>query len=294
MKLPRVGRVKVHEPMGALTGRLVDGSARLLGATVSRTAGRWFVAFTVEADRDVPGKPSTRQRRGGPVGVDLGVRHLAVLSTGETVENPRPLARSLRELRRASRAYARSTPGSAGRRRHAATLGRLHARVAYQRRDGLHKLTARLAKTHDTIVVEDLHVAGMVRNRRLARAVSDTGMAEVRRQLAYKTLWYGSTLVVADRWYPSSKTCSDCGWRNPGLTLSDRIFACQSCGLVGGRDLNAAVNLSNLVAASRSETVNARGADRRTPSAGRAAGKREPGTARAGRTGSASPQGEAA
>ncbi|WP_462189133.1 RNA-guided endonuclease InsQ/TnpB family protein, partial [Frankia sp. CcWB2] len=154
VKLPRIGRVKVHEPMGALTGRLADGSARLLGATVSRTAGRWFVAFTVEADRDVPGKPSTRQRRGGPVGVDLGVRHLAVLSTGETVENPTPLARSLRKLRRASRAYARSTPGSAGRRRRAATLGRLHTRVAYQRRDGLHKLTTRLAKTHDTIVVE--------------------------------------------------------------------------------------------------------------------------------------------
>ncbi|WP_101834028.1 IS607 family element RNA-guided endonuclease TnpB, partial [Frankia canadensis] len=228
VKLPRIGRVKVHEPMGALTGRLADGRARMLGATVSRTAGRWYVSFTVEADRDVSEAPSARQRAAGPVGVDAGVKHLVVLSTGEQVDNPKPLARCLRKLRRASRAYARSKPGSAGRRQRAARLARIHARVANQRRDGLHKLTTRLAKNHNVIVVEDLHVAGMVRNRRLARAVSDAGMAEIRRQLAYKTRWYGSRLHVADRWYPSSKTCSGCGWRNPSLTLSDRTFTCQS------------------------------------------------------------------
>ncbi|WP_239342488.1 transposase, partial [Frankia sp. CiP3] len=124
---------------------------------------------------------------------------------------------SLRRLRKASRAYARSKPGSAGRRQRAARLARIHARVAHQRRDGLHTLTTRLAKRHDVVVVEDLHVAGMVRNRRLARAVADTAMAEIRRQLSYKTIWYGSRLEVADRWYPSSKTCSGCGWRNPSL-----------------------------------------------------------------------------
>ncbi len=202
--LPRIGRVKAHEPMGALTGRLADGRARLLGATVSRTAGRWYVSFTVEADREIPAQPG----RGGAVGVDLGVRHLAVLSTGEQIPNPKHARRSERRLRMASRAYARSKPGSAGRRTRVTALGRIHARVAHQRRDGLHTLTTRLAKDHDVIVVEDLHVAGMVRNRRLARAISDVAMAEVRRQLDYKTRWYGSTLVVADRWYPSSKTCS--------------------------------------------------------------------------------------
>jgi putative transposase len=280
--------------MGALTGRLADGRARLLGATVSRTAGRWYVSFTVEVDREASSQPSTRQRRGGPVGVDLGVKHLAVLSTGETVANPKHLAASLRRLRAASRAYARSKPGSAGRRQRAARLALIHARVAHQRRDGLHKLTTRLAKSHEVAVVEDLHVAGMVRNRRLARAVADTGMAEIRRQLTYKTTWYGSRLVVADRWYPSSKTCSGCGWRNPSLTLSDRTFTCQSCGLVADRDHNAAVNLSHLVAASTSETENARGADRKTPLAGQVAAKREPGTATAGQPGGASPRGEAA
>ncbi|ABD11341.1 hypothetical protein ThrDRAFT_04751 [Frankia casuarinae] len=217
---------------------------------MSRTACRWFVSFTVEVEREVPTGPSRRQRAAVTVGVDLGVRHLAVLSTGETVANPKPLARSLRKLRR----------------------------------DGPHKLTTRLATSHETIVVEDLPVAGMVRNRRLARAVSDTGMAEVRRQLAYKTLWYGSTLVVADRWYPSSKTCSGCGGRNPNLTLPDRIFTCPSCGLVADRDANAAVNLRHLVAASTSETINARGADRKTHPGGRVAVKREPGTAMAGKS----------
>ncbi|SNQ49986.1 transposase [Frankia canadensis] len=290
VKLPRIGRVKVHEPMGALTGRLADGRARLLGATVSRTAGRWYVSFTVDADREIPAQPG----RGGVVGVDLGVRHLAVLSTGERIANPKHARRSERRLRRASRAYARAKPGSAGRRKRAAALGRIHARVANQRRDGLHTLTTRLAKNHDVIVVEDLHVAGMVRNRRLARAVSDVAMAEVRRQLDYKTRWYGSTLVVADRWYPSSKTCSGCGWRNPSLPLSDRTFTCQSCGLVADRDRNAAVNLANLVAASTSETENARGVDQRTPLAGQVAVKQEPGTATAGQTRGAPPLGEAA
>ncbi|EIV93138.1 IS607 family element RNA-guided endonuclease TnpB [Frankia sp. QA3] len=189
VKLPRVGRVKVCEPMGALTGRLADGRARPLGATVSRTAERWFVAFTVEVDRQVPTGPLPRQRGAGPVGVDLGVKHLAVLVTGEMIPNPQQLAASLRRLRTASRAHARSKPASVGRRRPAARLARLHAQVASQRRDGLHKLTTRLATTHDAIVVEDPHLAGMVRNRRLARAVSDTAMAEVRRQLGYKTGW---------------------------------------------------------------------------------------------------------
>jgi putative transposase len=287
VKLPRIGRVRVHEPMGALTSRLAAGRARLLGATVSRTAGRWFVSFTVEVEREVPAGLSRRQRRAGTVGVDLGVKNLAVLSTGETVANPKHLARSLRRLHTASRAYARSRPGSAGRRKRAARLATMHARIAHQRRNGIHQLTTRLATTHDTIVVEDLHVAGMVRNRSLARAISDTGMAEVRRQLAYKTPWYGSRLVVADRWYPSSKTCSGCGWRNPRLTLSDRTFTCPDCGLVIDRDHNAAINLRHLVAASTSETVNARGADQKTAPARRVALKREAGTATAGQTGSA-------
>jgi putative transposase len=309
VKLPRVGRVKVHEAMGALTSRLADGTAKLLGATVSRTAGRWFVSFTAEVEREVP------EAAGGVVGVDLGVSSLAVLSTGEKIPNPRHYRRSSRKLRTASRAYARTRPGSNRRRERAARLARIHARVADQRRDGLHKLTTRLAKGYGTIVVEDLHVAGMVRSAKgtadkpganvrakagLNRGILDAAPGELRRQLGYKTVWYGSRLDVADRWYPSSKTCSACGWRNPSLPLRKRVFTCRECGLVMDRDENAAVNLEQLVTGAGvagypgPQGPNARGADRKTPPGVQVAVKREPCTATASQTGTASSRGEAA
>jgi putative transposase len=316
VKLPRIGRVKVHEPMGALTGRLADGRARLLAATVARTAGRWFASFTVEVERDIPAEPTARQARGGVIGVDLGVKHLAVLSTGEKIPNPKHAAKAEKKLRRTSRAYARSQPGSKGRAKLAADLAKQHAHTANQRRDGLHKLTTRLARTHHTVVIEDLHVAGMVRNHRLAKAVSDVGMGELRRQLEYKcgrTVrdpktktdvylpgWHGAHLHVADRWYPSSRTCSGCGWRNPSLTLSDRTFTCTSCGLVIDRDENAAINLARLVDREYiGDVKTARRADRKTkaparPARRRVAVKREPSTAKAGQTRGVSPKGEAA
>jgi putative transposase len=144
----------------------------------------------------------------------------------------------------------------------------------------MHKLTTSLATEHGiVVVVEQLNIAGMVRNRRLARVLSDTGMAELRRQLTYKTTWYGSRLVVADRFYPSSKTCSACGWVKAKLTLAERTFTCEDCGLCTDRDMNAARNLAKLaqhVAQSGWETQNARGADRKTQLAGQMAMKREP------------------
>jgi putative transposase len=229
--------------------------------------GRWFVAFTCQIDRREPVSVA-----GGVVGVDLGVKELAVLSTGETVAGPTHHRTALRKLRRLNKILSRRvgprTPNGGRRepsarwRKAKAALGKAYARVANQRRDGLHKLTSRLASGFGTIVVEDLNVAGMVKNRRLARAVSDVGMAEVRRQLAYKTEWNGGTLVVADRWYPSSKRCSGCGAVKAKLALSERTYACTGCGLVLDRDVNAAFNLAALtadVAQSCGETVNARG-----------------------------------
>jgi putative transposase len=147
------------------------------------------------------------------------------------------------------------------------------------RRDALHKLTTALATQHGTVVVEHLNLTGMIRNRHLARALADTGMAELRRQLGYKTTWYGSQLIVADRFYPSSKTCSACGWVKAKLTLAERTFDCEGCGLVLDRDLNAARNLANLaqhVAQSGWETQNARGASRKPQFPGQVAKKREP------------------
>jgi putative transposase len=201
--LPRIGRVRTHEPATALLEKIEAGAARILRATVSREGGRWFVSFTCEVERE----PKTPRLPDAAVGVDAGIRHLAVLSTGEKVPNPRPLRKALRKLARLNRELARRTPGSHNRERTRGKLARLHARVRCIRHDAMHKLTTRLARTYGTVVVESLNVAGMLRNRRLSRSVADAAMAELRRQLAYKTAWYGSRLVQADRFWPSSKAC---------------------------------------------------------------------------------------
>ena len=306
--LPRMGHIRTHESTRKLARRLDAGTARILSATISQAGGRWSVSFTVEVHRAVPDGPSAVQRRGGTVGVDVGVRHLAVLSTGEAIPNLRPLDHAQRRLRRLNRQLAgrrgpRAPDGtrrvpSRGWQQTRRRLARAHARVANARSDGLHKLTSQLATSYDTVVVEQLHVAGMVRNRRLARAVADAGFAELRQQLAYKTTWYGSVLVTVDRWYPSSKTCSGCGVVKAKLPLSVRVFACEVCGLVADRDHNAARNLAalvnHLVAGSGPETRNARGGDVRPGLAGQTPPKREPRTSTLGKTGTAEPQGPAA
>jgi putative transposase len=284
IQLPRIGILKTHESTRKLARRVEQGSARILAATISRTADRWFVSFTVEVQRHV----RSGNGKTDVVGVDVGVRHLAVLSTGTTIANPHALERSLRKLRRLNRQLARRAPASKRRAQTRRRLARVHARAANLRRDALHKLTTALATEHGTIVVEQLNVAGMMRNRRLARALADAGLAELRRQLTYKTCWHGSRLVVADRFYPSSRTCSACGWVKAKLTLAERTLTCEACGLRLDRDLNAARNLATLahhVARSGWETQNARGADQKTQPAGQVAMKREVGTERrSGRT----------
>jgi putative transposase len=220
--------------------------------------------------------------------VDVGIRNLAVLSTGERVASPQALQRSLRKVRRLNRELHRRAIGSRRRKQTRRRLARVHARAANLRRDALHKLTTTLTTQHGTIVVEQLNLAGMVRNRRLARALTDAGLAELRRQLTYKAGWYGSRLIMADRFYPSSKTCSACGWVKAKLTLAERTFTCEACGLQLDRDLNAARNLATLaqhVAQSGGETQNARGADTRPGLAGLTVSKREAGADLSGRTG---------
>jgi IS605 OrfB family transposase len=291
VQLPRIGVLKTHESTRKLARRLEQGTARILAATISRAADRWFVSFTVEVQRTIPATNGKQN----VVGVDVGVRHLAVLSTGQTIANPRALEGSLRKLRRLNRQLARCTAGSRRRNRTRRQLARVYARASNIRRDAMHKLTTGLATRHGTVVVEQLNVAGMVRNRRLARVLSDIGMAELRRQLGYKTGWYGSKLMVVDRFYPSSKTCSGCGWVKAKLTLAQRTFTCEICGLIMDRDLNAARNLVELVqsvAQSGWETQTARGADRKTQRAGQVAMKREAGTEPgSGETGTVQPQG---
>jgi putative transposase len=276
--LPRIGTVATHEPTRKLARRLAAGTARILSATVSRTAQRWHVSFTVEVDRDVPAR---HRRPGTAVGIDLGVRALLTgaddAGTVLAVPGPRPLAAGLRRLRRASRAHSRKQPGSAGRRRSADRLARLHARIGSIRADALHQATSMLAARYETVVAEDLNVAGMTRNRRLARAISDQGFGAARRMLAYKTTWNGGTLIVAGRWFSSSKKCSGCGHAKARLALSERTYRCDECGLVLDRDVNAARNLLDL-AASGAESQNARGETRRPGPAGRVSVNLEPGT----------------
>ena len=241
--LPRIGRVRVKEPA------VVDG--RILRATVSRDADRWFVSFTVEQEVPDPGPPT-----GLPVGVDLGVSRLATLSNGRVFENPKPLQSRLRKVRRLTKELHRRREGSGDRKRTAARLAKAYWRIGNIRRDALHKATTHLAKSHGEIVVEDLDVQGMVQNRHLARAISEVSMGEFRRQLEYKCRWYGSRLIVAHRFYPSTRRCSSCGHLKDEMPLSERIYGCESCGLVLDRDMNAALNL---VAVSSTETVNACG-----------------------------------
>jgi putative transposase len=293
--LPRLGTLRTHEPTVKLADKIGAGSARILSATVSRTAQRWFVSFTVEVERDEPGPLALAD---SAIGIDLGVKTLLTgmddLGHVIMVAGPRPLRSSLRRLRRASRAHSRKLNGSANRRKAAGRLARVHARVADIRTDALHKATTELSRRYKTVVIEDLNVTGMLSNRRLSRAVADQGFGTARRMLAYKTAREGGKLIIADRWYPSSKQCSRCGRRKPSLSLNERVFACEQCGHIEDRDVNAARNLFSL-AASGAESLNACGALVRPGlTAGQGTVKQEPGTADADKTGTAASQETAA
>jgi putative transposase len=207
--------------------------------TVSRDpAGRWFVVFHV----DVPA-PEPLPAAGRGVGVDLGLKVFAVLSTGEHISHPKHMELRERRLKRYQRRLARCQRGSANRAKAKAKVARCHARVADARRDFLHKTSTDLVRRFDVIAVEDLAVANMVRNRSLAKAISCSGWAEFRSMLDYKCGRYGRTLAVVDRWYPSSKTCSACGHLLASLSLGTRSWVCPGCGTLHDRDVNAAKNM---------------------------------------------------
>ena len=247
LKLPRIGRVhcmeNVHERVAG---------AHLVRVSVSRRAGCWYASLTVERE-----PTATQAPKGGAVGVDLGVKSLATLSDGTVVPNPRALNTKLSALRKAQRALSRKVKGSARREKAKGRVARLYARVADVRADAINKATTMIADTYGTVCIEDLHVAGMVKNHHLARSLSDAALGEFRRQLEYKTARTGAVLRVVDRRFPSSKTCSNCGVVKAKLSLSERVFNCDDCGASMDRDLNAAINIR--VAGSAPETLNAHG-----------------------------------
>lgn len=237
--IPNLGWVRMRETL-----RL---NGKIMSATISRVADRWFVSITVDTQEDLPLPKAENQ---GVAGVDLGVTALATLSTGESIAGPKAHKALLCRLKRLARSLSRKVKGSENRKKAKAKLSRLHARIGNIRKDGLHQLTTDLTRRFHTIGIEDLNVRGMVKNRHLSRAVSDMGFFEFRRQLDYKAAQRGGVVVVVDRWYPSSKTCSACGHKLETLPLAVREWTCPSCGVAHDRDVNAAVNLRNMAVSS--------------------------------------------
>jgi putative transposase len=246
VQLPRLGRIKIKE-RGYLP--LESERVRIISATVSTRAGRWSISLSVEEDIDVP------KNYGPIVGVDLGIKYMATVSDGTMIENPKALLRYERKLKRLQRSLSRKKIGSRNREKVRKQIQILYMRITNIRKDAIHKATSSLTKTKSVIGVEDLCVRGLVRGR-FSKSVSDVGFGEFRRQLEYKSKWYGSKVVVINRFYPSSKTCSSCREVKNSLSLSVRTFFCEECGLRLDRDLNASLNIMK-VAVEFTETLNA-------------------------------------
>ena len=238
IRIPNLGWVRMRESLRF--------AGKIMSATISRVADRWFVSITV----DTEDPPKHKAENQGIVGVDLGVSALATLSTGEIITGPKPHKALLDRLRRLSRSLSRKQKGSRNRQKAKAKLARLHARIANIRLDALHKLTTEITRRFHTIGIEDLNVRGMMANRHLARSIADMSFHEFRRQLEYKAERRGGLVVVADRWFPSSKTCSACGSAQEAMPLSVRQWICPDCGARHDRDLNAARNLATYAASS--------------------------------------------
>jgi putative transposase len=264
--LPTIGRVRVHDDTRRLrrllrpvahvdpnTGQQVlTPRGKVLFATVSRHGTRWYVSLNVQApdvhrQRHHPRRPEGTH--GTWVGLDRGLAAFLVAASADGAEvgrwqAPKPLQRSAAGLRRRAHAVSRAQPRSRNRARAIRRLSRRHARVADTRRSFLHEVSARLVQTHDRLCVEDLSVANLIRNRYLAREISDAGWAELARQLRYKSEWFRAELMICDRWFPSTKTCSRCQVVKRQMRLDERVFCCERCGLVMDRDRNAAANLA--------------------------------------------------
>jgi putative transposase len=244
IRIPGLGLVRMREQL-RFTGKI-------LGATVSRTADNWFVSIQVEMSDPEPIHFGKSQA----VGVDLGVINLATLSEGPPVPGPKPHKALLSRLRRLNRSLSRKTGAMKGEKKSrnfikaTKKLSKLHARISNIRADALHQLTTTLTRTYSVIGIEDLNVSGMVKNHHLARSIMDMSFFEFRRQLEYKAKITGSSVVVAERFYPSSKTCSECGYKIDELPLSIRLWTCPACGAQHDRDINAARNLKNLAVSS--------------------------------------------
>jgi putative transposase len=237
VKLPKLGFIRTKENTDKFEGRI-------LAATVNRDADRWFVNIDVVYNKDVE-----ENTTGGIVGVDLGIKDFAVTYDGEKTEKyqaPRPMKNNLRKVKKASRKFSKKKVGSKNFKKEKITVAKIYRKMRYQRKDFLGKLTSSLAKTKSVIIMEDLPTQNLMGNNKLARSIADMGWGMFKRMLLYKTEWYGSKLILIDRYEPSSKTCSICGFKNTELVLSDRVWICQNCGATHDRDENSAKNIRDI------------------------------------------------
>ncbi|MGW2765972.1 RNA-guided endonuclease InsQ/TnpB family protein [Streptomyces sp. NPDC001275] len=236
----RLALAKMTEPLDIVWSRPLPEGAQPSTVTVSQdAAGRWFVSLLVEGPgiKPLPGN-------GSAVGADAGLDHLLTLSTGEKITNPRHERRDRARLAKAQRELSRKAKGvGANRAKARHKVARIHARIADRRRDALHKLTTRLVRENQTIVIEDLAVRNLLKNGHLARAISDAAWSDFRSLLEYKAQWYGREVIAVDRWFPSSKLCSHCGTLQDRMPLHVRAWTCEGCGTTHDRDVNAANNL---------------------------------------------------
>jgi putative transposase len=249
LRLPKFGPVKLLGPTRKVRRMINAGRFHVYSATLKQRAGRWTISLTGVAAELHQAERSRTKRHAAPVGVDRGIISLCVAADAngvpfESFEGVTTLKQALGKLKAANQALVRTTPGSKGRQRARARLANTHREVVNTRRHLVHQASGALVDRCQILVIEDLNVAGMVRNRHLARSISDAAMGDLSRQLLYKARWHGVEVRVADRFFPSSKTCSGCGEVRNDLALSTRIYSCEICDLVIDRDLNAAVNLA--------------------------------------------------
>ena len=233
LKLPKIGWVKLTEELRF--------EGKIISLTVSRKADRWFVSFNIEL---TPEKLNAYKLENQEcIGIDLGINKLVTLSNGKSFDGPKPLKYYLKKVKRLSRSMFRKVKGSKNREKAKLKLSKLHLKISNIRKDSLHKLTSYLVEKYGVICMEDLNVKGMMKNHKLAKAISDMGFGEFKRQLEYKSKLRNGRVLYVDRFYPSSKTCSECGNKKDKMSLSERDYLCEKCGIMLDRDVNAAINI---------------------------------------------------
>jgi putative transposase len=232
--IPRIGKVKCAENLRF--------GGKVNYVTVKRIADVWFACVNINTIPDEIPKVNENQVS---VGVDLGIKSMIILSDGKTFKNPKALKSNLKRLKRQQRGLSRKVKGSNNRQKQQTVVARTHYKISCIRKNAIHEATRYIVNNYDKITIEDLNIGGMRKNHKLSQALMDVSFSEVQRQLAYKAMWAGKELVVANRFFPSSKLCSGCGHKKETLKLSERTYTCENCGLIIDRDLNAAINLAN-------------------------------------------------